>query len=269
MYDIGDTAVLSDSITDANGNPADVTGMTVTVTLPDGTGVSPSVTHGGTGQYSAQYTFTQPGRHLVTWSGTGYSDTTVLNCNPADPLTIVSIDDARLAVGNVPTIDNEDMRRMLTAVTALIEDVVGPVVPRTFTEVVTSRADASGRGMIVLSYTPVLSITSITARALAQYLPDPSYYTLDGDSGLVTLSNWDMWFGPLTVTYRAGRAVIPANIQEAALEQFRLMWQLTRQGNRPQYGTAPDDETWQPSGFALSRDVMALLAPNRLVGGIA
>jgi len=51
VWDLGDAVTLSYTNKDASGNPADSTTMVATVTLPDGTSATLSVTHGGTGLY--------------------------------------------------------------------------------------------------------------------------------------------------------------------------------------------------------------------------
>ena len=47
-YFLGSQVPLGVTITDANGNPADATTVVLTVTNPDGTSATPSVTHSGT-----------------------------------------------------------------------------------------------------------------------------------------------------------------------------------------------------------------------------
>ncbi len=70
-YDLGDVASLAVAITDSAGAAANAGAVVLTVTLPDGTTVTPTVTNAATGSYTASYTPTLPGRHGVRWVATG------------------------------------------------------------------------------------------------------------------------------------------------------------------------------------------------------
>ena len=51
--------------TDTTGTPFEAASPTLTVTLPDATTATPSITHNGSGSYSASLVTTQAGHHLV------------------------------------------------------------------------------------------------------------------------------------------------------------------------------------------------------------
>jgi hypothetical protein len=159
------------------------------------------------------------------------------------------------------------LRLYAEASTAVIEDIVGPVNPRTCTETLEGRADTSARNIVVLSLTPVISVTSITPQMQGLYTPDLAALVIDTTTGVLKLSNWFPFYGPMTVIYVAGRTSIPANLKLAAMEQFRFMWQLGQQGDR--FGGGGDSTEWAPSGFAVPRRVIELCAPNRRAPGIA
>ena len=104
VYDLGDVAYLSWATVDQNGAAADVTTAVVTITLPDGTSATPSVTHGVTGAYTASYTQTQQGRHLLRWVGTGTNPqayTDEFTVRDLTALPVVSYDSV-LAHLNIP-----------------------------------------------------------------------------------------------------------------------------------------------------------------------
>ena len=86
---------------------------------------------------------------------------------------------------------------------------------------------------------------------------------LDGETGIVRLLSGRDFCGPLRVSYRAGRPVVPASIQQGAKEVIRHMWETQRghSGARPGFG----DEDLLPtaSGFTIPRRAMELLAPHR------
>ena len=70
--DIGDAPTLSWAIYSdaAKTTPADAT-VVLTVKAPDGTTSTPSVTHGGTGQYSSTVEMTAAGTWTYRWVATG------------------------------------------------------------------------------------------------------------------------------------------------------------------------------------------------------
>lgn len=69
IYEIGDAIPLTWAIT--VGGVATNATVTLTITLPDGTTSSPSITNGSTGNYSASYTPTLNGEHGFRWVATG------------------------------------------------------------------------------------------------------------------------------------------------------------------------------------------------------
>jgi hypothetical protein len=69
-FDVGDAPTLSTTVTDVAGTPTDAT-MALAVTKPDGTTASPSITHGGTGVYTAVVTVDQAGTWFYTWTASG------------------------------------------------------------------------------------------------------------------------------------------------------------------------------------------------------
>src|ERR1700733_2634117 len=88
--------------TDTSGNPQDaasLTSITVTVTAPDQTTSTPTVTKVSTGSYTAAYTTTQPGHHLILWVSVdstypgAFADTFEVQ-QQSDP-TIVSLAEAK------------------------------------------------------------------------------------------------------------------------------------------------------------------------------
>lgn len=68
-WDIGDAIPLTWSLT--VGGVATNGTVALTITLPDGTTVTPSVTNASTGNYTASYTATLNGPHSARWSSTG------------------------------------------------------------------------------------------------------------------------------------------------------------------------------------------------------
>ncbi|MFL6110555.1 MAG: hypothetical protein ACJ786_04280, partial [Catenulispora sp.] len=140
-FDLGDTARLTATCTDAGGTATNAVGAVLTIGLPDGTTVTPAVTNppAATGQYSYDYVTTQAGRHSVRWVFTSpacaYTD--VLDVRDAVPPLLFSLAAAKkkLGIPATSTGDDDELREFVEATTTAVEFFTGPVVPRTVTEI--------------------------------------------------------------------------------------------------------------------------------------
>jgi hypothetical protein len=164
VTDLGDTIRLSASNVDGAGAPADSgVAPVLTVTLPDASTVTPAIVHDGTGLWHSDFVTTQSGRHTARWVGTGanaFAFTDAFQVDPTDPGALFSLAEGKRALGGataVPASKDDQLRDMITAVTPVIEDLVGPIVARALDE-----WHDGGWHTIALDYRPVLSVTSIT-----------------------------------------------------------------------------------------------------------
>jgi hypothetical protein len=156
------------------------------------------------------------------------------------------------------TSSDEEIRTWMAAVTPVVEDICGPCVPKTFTEVVT------GSDRLVLNYTPVISLISIIP-----YFYGTTYMgetlTKSTPSGEVRLINGGNFYGgTFTVTYTAGRKPIPANISQAGKIILKHLWETQRgAAGTPFQGDDEDaiDTGW---GYAIPNRALQLLKPSRL-----
>lgn len=229
MLDLGDPWVGQVLVTSDGSTAADPTAITVTITKPDGTTTSPTPTQLGTGSYQATYTPTLVGRHTVYWHATGTYESAVTDTfevRPSASNMILSLAEARQALNFVKTINDEELRDYVDSVTTLIENRIGPVIPRSFTEVV------SGSTFLYLSYTPVTAITSITGRLTGAVTVLSANTIYDPTTGLVQLVdrsgfNSDTY----TVVYTAGRGLDPG-IKQAARITLQHLW-MNQRGNAP------------------------------------
>ncbi len=236
--DLGDVVPLSISIYDSDGALANATTVVLTVTLPDQTTATPSVTNVSPGIYEAAYATAQAGRHGVRWLATGtnagaFSD--VFDVRPASLAMIVSLADAKANL-NIPADDtsrDEELRGFVEAATGVIERYVGAVVRTTHTE------DYDGGGTaIALDHPPVLAITQVTEGGGVLAASD---YKVDGPSGVLMRQlgderyTWQPGSRNISVQYVAGMAIIPAHYTLAAKIIIRHMWETTRNsgGSRP------------------------------------
>lgn len=229
-YDLADVVQLTYLTTDTTGAPANVGSMALTV-FHNGssTTYTPTITNSPTGTYKASFAPTLAGRYSVRWVGTGAnaqgtSDT--FDVYDATPNYIVSLSDARELLRLTGTTQDELLRSKIAATTIIIERIIDEVVvPRTIVENITNVKP--GR-FLVLRKTPIISLTSL-ALTSALYTWDVATFNFVPETGVLTAlpTAWQVW-GDITVTYVAGRAVIPENYLEAAKIIIQHLWQTRR-----------------------------------------
>jgi hypothetical protein len=187
---------------------------------------------------------------------------------------LLSLADAKNAVGQpIPTgTSDAEIRSLIGAVVPIIEDIVGPVVPRTCDEWYDG-----GHQVIGLNHYPIISITSVSevyagsAQALTNQPLDGSTfdgygYTVDLETGIMRRrsgSSSYIWFARgrsnIHVVYVAGRTVIPPNLNRAARRLFRHLWQPEKQGGRPNMGASENTGMAStPSGYVVPKAVISL-----------
>jgi len=172
-------------------------------------------------------------------------------------VAIVTLADAKLQL-NLDADDTSadvELQRYIDAVTAPIERELGRVVePRTVTDEI---AVTGRRASFLLQSVPVVSLTSLISADGAQtWSVDPTVTHLDPESGRVTLLSGPPFTGTVVAIYQAGMAVIPANIQLAALIVIQHLWetQRGRSGAMPGGGDIP-----VPAGYAIPNRAAELL----------
>jgi len=226
VFDLADPVPLSVQVKDAAGVLANATAVVLTVTLPDGTTATPAVTNASAGVYTATYTPTLAGRHGVRWVATGtnasaYTD--AFDVDEAAPSGIVSLADARAHLNVTSTTNDEEIRTMIDAATEWVEHRIGPVVRRSITTTV-----APAGGTLFLD-PPVISLTSLTsAYGYTETFNLATVYT-DLGAGIIRYGYAGGTFAyPVTVTYVAGRAIVPASIRVATLLILKSLWETQR-----------------------------------------
>lgn len=277
---VGDVFTLTANVTDINGAPADATSVSVTVRSPDNTTGSPqTMTHGATGVYTYAFTAVLAGMHTASFVATGAVapiGSVDFYVYPTGSATtgIVTLAETktelRIASG-VSTYDNQLMS-WIAASKTLIEQRVGPMVPRTVVDVF----DGS-KVSVTLTQPPVISITSITE---GTYTCIPADYTLSKPSGVVTRMfgqypyRWLDGRQNIVVTYLAGvTGPWNENIRLANLELLRTWWVATQSMSRPQAlsgsGGMADDMTSQGITYYMPPRVEKMLGVSDLPPGIA
>jgi hypothetical protein len=233
-FELGDLVPLGLEVRDANLALVSASAISCTITLPDGSTLTPTPTSPSTGRYIVDYVPTMIGRHSVRWvttgPNTGYSDT--FDVEAGDLGSLISLDDAKRAIGMplARTEDDEELRRMLATASAKVEGRCGAVVRRTVVEdhYLPFRVGNWVR-QIQLRQTPILSLTSVTGTMLSSGGYLATDLVIGYQSGTIRLVG-DMAFphGTLTFTYVAGRATVPEPLQTATGIILEHLWQERR-----------------------------------------
>lgn len=275
-FDLGDPIPLVFKTVDAAGAAANVTTAVLTITLPDGTTVLPTVgapSPTGTYQPATPYISTQAGRASVRWVGTGtnaQSYTDAFDVLPSDPGFLFSVADARtiLRIPATDTGSDELLRQYVGAVTAIVEFLCGKQVKQT----VTQTYDGGNAGILLPSN--LISVTSVVENtvtlATTDYTVDPLACILYRGSPMAVFS-----FIPgiqnISVTFTKGNSVIAPNVLMGAELILKHFWSGTQQGNRPTFGQA-DTSTAQTTnvlGYLIPNVAMSFLKASPALPGFA
>jgi len=266
VFDLADVVPLTVDIRDATGTLAAAGAIVLAITLPDGTTVTPSVTNPSTGRYQVDYPTVQAGRHSVRWVATGANSsayTDAFDVRPADPGYILSMAEAKKAL-NIPvtsTTDDEEIRALIAAVAYVVEDYRKEAVVR---RVIVEQISTGSTRSLLLGKSPVISVTSVSDGTTTR----TTGWVVDSELGEVT-STGTPFSGDLTVTYVAGRSVIPANFIEAAKVIAKHLWgvqQTAGMGSRV-FGVGGDDISAGIAGlgFALPNRAAELLGGRGVI----
>jgi hypothetical protein len=244
--------------------------VTLTITFPDGSTVTPNP---GTGAASGpdwlityDYPTVQAGLHKAAWQTTSPGTAATDYFNVRDFRSIISLAEAKNHLVPSPaaaaawTGDDDELRNFLAAVTEVVEAKTGPCVRRTVTQRI-----ADGYCQLVLNQAPVISVTSVTS----VWTGGPSWtganLVLDADAGIVTtqLGAIPFYYGPWDVVYTAGRAAVPERILHAAKEQLRHLWETQRgQLAAPVLGGGETFTTSAGWTFSVPNRVLEMLADD-------
>jgi hypothetical protein len=261
--DLGDAVPLSVQVRDANGALANAGAITLTVTLPDGTSTVVSTANPTTGNYSAAFSTSMPGRHVVAWVATGanacafYDAFTVID--PAE-MGLVGLDDVKRHLNITATTSDEELRAVLMAATSAAEDYLRrPLRRLALTETFYTR-NGNGRGL-VLSRTDLSEITEIVEDGVTLTSDD---FAADLNAGVVWREDCREWCYPATVEFVTFGVDSPA-LRQAVLELTRHLWE-TQRGSMPMMPRGADGmEMFNPAmSYSLPRRVTELLAPYRM-----
>jgi hypothetical protein len=251
-------------VLDASGVLAHAATVTLTITLPDGTTATPTITDAAvSGQYRLSYQTTIPGRYtahaVTTGPVTSWDDE--FDAAPTPWPAMVSLADAKAQL-NIPLADHSKddlLRDYIAGVTGAVEDYKNETIVR---RTVTDELDLSRLGCYGYAYgglrrqqfwlrsAPVISLTSMVSWDgtmtwdVTQMRAAPS--------GVVRVMNGPPVTGIVDVTYIAGYAQIPARYKRGALVVLQHVWE-TQRGPSPGMGMGgvigPEEHFRQPGEF--------------------
>jgi uncharacterized phiE125 gp8 family phage protein len=259
---VGEVLLLTFYTFDADGvMPENATAVTCTITRPDGTTTAPTPSNTSAGVYEATFTPAQVGHHGVYWQATGTNATAkedAFNVQSSTVFPPVSMSDVKAHL-NITTQDNDgELTAFLAAATSAIEQRVGPMTRRTITET------HDGGGQVMLRTYPVISLTTVVDNDIT--LTSDQYRERDGvvtrKSG-TSATNFTTGLDGVSITYLAGRTIIPEDLRQAVLEQVRHMWETQRGQQRGRRG---GDDYTPGAAYNLTLRVKELIAPYELPG---
>jgi hypothetical protein len=201
--------------------------VVATLTLPDATSATPTITNPSTGIYAYNYISPQAGHYGERITGVVGGLTVVytdsFNVQEQAAALIVSLDEARdhLNFPSTETANDEELRFFIEAATRVIEGRVGNVIRRTVTNTIYPGLDVAQ-----LAYGPVISLTSGALIRDGSAVDITNFYA---DGYVLKSKTGTFWPAePWTLVYVAGRPIIPANIRDATLEAIRDLWSSQR-----------------------------------------
>ena len=247
MIDLGDPVPLSVEVRDPAGALADAGAVTLTITQPDGTTATPTVTKASTGVYTAAYVPATAGIHAIRWVATGanasaYADT--FTVAPANPPLALPLPDAKAFLG-IPvttTSDDEELRDTIAEAQDMIERAAGvALTARTIIE-----THPGGTAAIALWRPPVRSVTSVAVDGTT--LPATAWKLHGGGDRAATIVPAAGVFAgdQVTVTYAAGWQAPPAVVARTMKALVAHLW-ATQRGSMSGRAGSPFDSP-APSG---------------------
>lgn len=187
-------------------------------------------------------------------------------------MPLVTLSDVKDYLNITSTTHDAELDDFLDTALAAIQAIIGPLSGQTFTE----EFDEHGP-RIVLSHTPVMSVQSVSIEPWMGQAPvdDTAAWRLNTTTGVLrrkVVGGSLPYYGTgsiFTVTYTAGLADVPMDINRAILMQVKNMWSSQRGAMpMPAGGDTPPPVFGGDVGF-LGADVMELLLPYVPPTGVA
>lgn len=165
----------------------------------------------------------------------------------------VTFDDLKVFLGITDSGNDGELLAMLDRAVATLEARVGPL-----SEVDVVDEVHTGPGPLVLKRWPVISVTSVSDNG-----SDVTDLDLDADAGVLYGGFFSCIRRGVKVTYVAGRADLPMDLEAAVLELAKHLWTTQRVPGSRRYGSGdPDERTLAgASSYLLPYRVQTLIEP--------
>jgi len=243
--ELGENYQYRHTIYDATGVAADAGTVTVTVTLPDGTTATPTVTHSGTGLYDIDYLTAQTGRHTILGDATGgvlgtdhekFDD--AFHVELAGRM-LISLDDAVTHLRATATItsiaDRQQLRWYTLAASDACERSLGRVVCR---RSITDAFDGGVWDLLLRDIPPrpptgFVTPTSVVENGVSLVLNTDYFVAKQGWRLIRGQTNatrpWQPGTENITATYTAGCTDVPPVLRKVVASAVQRMWQTSQQ----------------------------------------
>jgi len=273
--DVGQVYRTEFLISDEFGVPvSNVATVTLIITKPDGTTVSPAVTNppATAGLFLYDYVIANEGLHSFAWSSTGPVASKTDYQNARLYRSVLSLAEGRDCLNQNDTRRDELIRSLMMAATEEAEKYVGTLVRKMVTD---EWVNGSYKDVIQVAEGPLLSNTAVTS-VTSVWNGGPQWLLADMivNPEAATLRARDMlgfWWGPWTVTYGpCGRLVIAEPIINGVREILWDLWTPFRGTTGDEaYPTTSEAEAFQyqiPAGYHPPPRAMSLLEPYERPG---
>jgi hypothetical protein len=185
-------------------------------------------------------------------------------------VALLTLAEAKQQLDIETTTHDIELQVYVDALTAAIEQHVGPVENRQVTETV------RGHGPTLwLTQVPVVSLTSVTPLQAGGLAVATADVVVDNERGVIR--RWDrglFYGGPWSVVYTAGRGSVPPTINLAARILLQHLWRTQYGASRGLSGIGGGDDfsVTEPApgwGYAIPNRVLQLLEPYKAPPGVA
>lgn len=171
-------------------------------------------------------------------------------------MSALSLSQAKAHLNITQAADDAEIQRVIDAAEAAIANRVGPLEP-----VRIVRRVRPTNGVLVLPVMPVVDVTSLSDYSGSALTVGDLY--LDAEAGVLGLSTGGLLSSAhYTVTYRAGRATVPADLMQAVKELVAHLWDGSQRAVGRTRST--DDSDRVAGAYLLSYRVQSMLQPHSL-----
>lgn len=258
-FDVGDVWIPQLTVKNAAGALTDAT-VSVTITDPSAATSTPSVTHVGTGVYTASVLLAEVGPWQARWSASGTVTGVEVQFAYVRRLgsNVISVSEVKDALDKTLTVDDGEIERQMDAALAEYEEWVGPV-----SGTVVEKHDGGATRLILRNANPAAIVSAVYADGTTISVDD---LDLDPATGIVhwgydTAGNFAWGSRNVEITYSVRS--LPANHREVIIADVAGYFAATQRGPASMPGEGYE-AGWQASPLTLFPRIRALAARSRI-----